>query len=233
MKKVLLLILVFCSEMAFAQITVSDFDSNFGPGAEIQAISRGKTKLIGSTFLYDFWSVGNIYTFAGAKLQDVPLKYDILGQELLLLKKESLYGVKLNFVTSFNLLNTNGEYLDFIVTKEWTIDGTPGTGVYQKLTEIGDFGLVKVTRVYLVKANYYVALDAGQKDDTYNKIEELYFINSRTKALVKVPRSKKKLIQYFNNENITSFIKNSKLDFKSEEGLIKLVEIANSSNTSN
>ena len=235
MKKAAFLVLMFCFEEAVSQVGVVDHqvESNTYVGAEIREIPQRKKQLLGSTFLYDNWTVGNIYMKAGGSVNDIPIKYDILGQELLLTRNKSLLGVKLNFVDSFNLLTSEGEYVEFVVNKEWTIDGVPGSGVYQKLTDIGNVGLVKVTKVYFVKANYYVALDAGQKDDKFDKKEYLYFLNNSSKALVKVPRGKKKLMQYFGNDEISAFIKSSKLDFKTEDGLTILVEHANSSYQNN
>jgi hypothetical protein len=235
MKKAMFLILILCFGEAVAQVGVVDsqVQTQTYVGEEIREIPGRKKQLIGSTYLYDNWTVGNVKLISGGHVQDIPMKYDILHQELVMMRNTTLLSVKLNFVKDFSLLTTDGTYLEFIVTTEWTLDGVPGSGVYQKLSEIGNFGLVKVTRVYFVKANYYVALDAGQKDDKYDKREDLYFINNSTKVLFKVPRSKKKIMQYFNNQEITTFLKSSKLDFKTEVGLVQLIDLANSANLSN
>ena len=228
MKRLIFSITILFSYQAFGQIGVEDFDSNINPGVEIRTIPQKKKELIGTTFLFENWTVGDIYLSSGTVLKDIPLKYDILGQDLLILKNEVLMGIKLNFVERFNLLTVEGNYLDFIVTKEWTINGKPGTGVYQKLTNDGKYGLVKVTRVKFIKANYYVALDAGQKDDEYIKVVDLYFVDKSTKDLFKVPRSKKKIIQYFGIDEINELIKKERLDFKSEDGLVEIVDFVNS-----
>ena len=227
MKKFVYLIIFIFSHQAFAQIGTEEFDSNINPGVEIRQIPQRKKELLGSTFLFENWTVGDVYLNSGTVLRDIPLKYDILGQDLLILQNDRLLGVKLNFVDEFNLLSSTGEELDFLVTKDWTINGEPGTGVYQRLTTNGKFGLIKITKVQFIKANYYVALDAGQKDDEYVKVEDLYFVNNSTKDLFKVPRSKKKIIGYFGNEEIHQFIKTNRLDFRTEEGLIKLIEFVN------
>ena len=228
MKNLSFILIFFCSYQSYAQIGVEEFDSNINPGVEIRTIPARKKELLGSTFLYENWTVGDIYLNSGTVLNDMPLKYDILGQDLLILNKGSLFGIKLNFVEKFNLLTSEGDYLDFVVNKEWTIDGSPGSGVYQLIVQDGDYGLIKITKVKFVKANYYVALDAGQKDDEYVQSSDFYFLNFATKVLTKVPRGKKKLIEYFDSEDLKLFIKSNRIDIKSVEGLTKIVQYVNS-----
>lgn len=235
MKKIVLLLMMFCFEEAVAQLGVIDSQVkvNTYAGADIQSIPMRKPSLLGSTFMVDEWSIGNIVMKAGGTINNMPMKYDILHQELLLLKNKSLLGVKLNFVKSFDFINSSGFYSEFFVNSTWTLDGLSTSGVYQNLTETGNYGLLKVTKIILIKANYYVALDAGGKDDKYEKKAELYILNNTTQDLTKIPRGKKKLFQYFGNENIEKFVKENRIDIKSEHGLIRIIDFANSENPSN
>jgi hypothetical protein len=233
MTRFLLITILLISTQAVAQIGVEEFDSNINPGVGIRTIPQRQKELIGSTFLFENWTVGDVHLKTGSVLKGIPIKYDILGQDLLILREDNLLGVKLNFVDKFNLLTADGENIYFVVNKDWTIEGERGTGVYQILVNDGNFGLVKITKVLFVKANYYVALDAGQKDDEYVQSSDLYFLDYATKDLQKAPKSKKKIIDYFGIEEIKEFIKSERIDFKSEDGLKQIIQFANSTNTNN
>ena len=76
-------------------------------------------------------------------------------------------------------------------------------------------------------------MDAGEKDDRYEKKEELYFLNLSARSLAKVPRGRKKIIQYFQDERLEGFLATNKLDIKSEEGLITLIDFVNNKTPNN
>lgn len=235
MKGGFFLLFMFCFVEGISQseeIDIKLVNDQLGP--EVYELPPGKKELQGDIFLFENWTVGNINLKSGKTISNIPIKYNILNQELVMMKDGRLMGVKLNFVNSFNLLSNEWNYIEFFVNNDWTIDLEPRNGIYQKLSEIDEYGLIKVTKVvYVEKAQsqHYASIDTGQKDGKYEKKEFLYFLNTSTKNLDKVPRSKKKLIEYFGREDISSFIKTYNIDFKSEVGLINLVDHINSSSS--
>lgn len=196
-------------------------------GAAAYQIPVRKPGLVGTTFLDDDWLIGNVYLKKGGAIKNTPIKYDILNQQVLFKEGERTMFIKLNYADSFNILNPDGTYLDFIVNKSWTSEQKDASGVYQKLTGFDRYGLVRKYRIILIKANYNVALSAGEKDDRYETKEELYILNNTNGELIEIPRSKKKLIQYFNDIKVETYIKKNKVRLTEINDLIDLVEYVN------
>lgn len=209
----------------------NDVQANTYPGAQVYEIPVRKPGLVGSPYLNDDWLIGNVSLKNGGEIKFAPIKYDILNSQVLFRETKRVMMVKLNYVDSFSLLQPNGKYFEFIINKTWTNDSKDASGVYQTLSKIESYGLLKRHEIVLIKANYNVAMSTGVKDDRFKKKFKLYFLNTVKNEVEIVPNGKKKIGLYFNNEKITSYIKTNKPNLKEEEGLIELIEFANSIQT--
>ena len=231
MKKLLMVLVVLqLFQESKAQIGVVNnmVQSNSYPGAQVYQIPIQRPGLEGSPYLIDNWQVGNVYLKQGGKIENTPIKYDILKHELLFRESQRVMLVKLNYVDSFNILLPSGEFYSFIINRTWKNNGVDASGVYQTLTKINRYSLVKKHEILLIRANYNVALSAGEKNDRLEKKFKLYFLDSSNDELTEVPKGKKKISQYFNDPKITTYIKENKPALKEETGLIELVEFSTS-----
>ena len=235
MKRLIILFIVFgCSE-AKSQVGVIDnqVKTSTYAGSEVYSVPLRAPRLTGSFYLYDDWTVGSIILKNGSVVSEKPMKYNMLNHELIYMDNKQMLGVKLSAVEGFNLFTPAGVFVDFLVNDTWMIDNVLRDGVFQKLSAIEEYGLLKLVELYFIKSNYNIALDAGEKDDRYEKKEELYFLNLSARSLTKVPRGRKKIIQYFQDERLEGFLATNKLDIKSEEGLITLIDFVNNKTPNN
>lgn len=222
-------LIVISYKSLFAQVGVvnNQVQSHSYVGATTYQIPVRKPGLVGTTFLDDDWLIGNVYLEKGAALKNTPIKYDILNQQILFKEGTRTMSILLNYADSFNILNPDGTYMNFLVNKSWTQNQQDASGVYRKLTDFDEYGLVKKYTIILIKANYNVALSAGEMDDKYVTKEELYLVNNSKNELIEIPKSKKKLVQYFDDQKVENFIKMNKIRSTEISDLIDLVNFVN------
>ncbi len=227
---ILLLAPLLSSVNSYSQVGIveSQVKANSYVGAEVYQIPVRKGSLVGTPYLEDNWLIGNVFLKKGGSITNTPIKYDIQNQQVLFRETERVMLVKLNYVDSFNILMASGKYLDFIINRSWILEGKDASGVYEKLTSFGKYGLLKKHEVIIIKANYNVALNAGEKDDRFEKEYKLYFLKKENNELTEVPNSRKKVGFFFNDEKVVDYIKKNKIDVKHESGLIELIEYINS-----
>ncbi|MFY0654947.1 MAG: hypothetical protein JXQ96_23150 [Cyclobacteriaceae bacterium] len=232
MKKVILILVLtlFVQELD-AQVGVinNQVQANSYPGAQVYEIPMKTPGLIGSTFLSDSWLVGDVWMTKDGVLEKMPLKYNILEEELLFQASKRIMMVKLHRVDSFSMLQPlYSSYTTFIVNKDWTIGDVPAVGVFQRLTRLKGYVLLKKYEIIYKDANYNKALAVGEKDNKYVQKSSYYILNTKSGELEHLPARKNKFEDYFQSKEISSFIKENRINFKEEQDLIKLVKYSNS-----
>jgi hypothetical protein len=99
-------------------------------------------------------------------------------------------------------------------------------GLFEVLTK-GKTMLLSHVGLEYVKANYNMAMDVGEKNDTYAQRRTL-FVYHETK-LVKIEKNKKKLLSLFpgKTKQIEEYAERNNLGFRKESDLVQLIEYIN------
>lgn len=176
---------------------------------------QSKTDVIGSPFLKNEFTNGNVVLTNGNKYENVPLKYDVSKDELYFKnpKDESM----LSFVIPVKSFELEGRtYLNgFPVTDNFNQNS------YYELIFNGNIKLlIKNYKAIIENKNYNSAVTEKRFEDF-----KAYYMLKEGK-MIRFKPSKKDLLETFNDKSaeIDAFLKKEKIDLKSNDDLAKVFE---------
>jgi len=201
--------------------------SNFGYITQIHSKPES-TK--GSVYLIDDWLIGNIYLKKGVldnidKLDSLPLKYDLEHGLLEIKTPTDIKVLKLDQIERIEWLNRFFQLSKYInIDRTVKADGIPLTGLFESLVEGNAVSLILKTELEVIKANYNVALDVGEKSDKIIKKERLYLI--RGSEAFEITNTGKKILSYLENKKayLQEFVKREKLSYKKKDDIIRIIK---------
>ena len=200
------------------------------PGGIIETWDLERSSILeGSFFINDNWYVGDVKLYDGRELENVPLKYNLRDDFLHILDNynEVAGVIKLAKIATFEWFNMeekkNKRYVNCL---DYKVNDTHLTGVAEILIE-GKADLLIYKELDLLKGNYSLIHDAGQKNDEYVINDHYYICIDETMHHIK---NKKSLLGIFEShqEKMDQFIKANHLRAKNENDLQEIVNYYNS-----
>lgn len=190
-------------------------------------------RVIGDTYLDPKWNMGSVVIAEKNTLvEGYLMKYDIKAQNV---EIKTPTGVRLLDVKKVGQL----VWLDsvtrtphyFVNAAKYKDDGVPMIGLMEVLVD-GQKTLFKKTRLNIKQPTYVAALDAGSRDTEIYKKSNFYYNNGEEVVEIK---SKKKFIESLGDDGdeIEKYMKENRLDAKSQDDLMKVFEFYNSKTSAN
>jgi len=201
------------------------------PGLNLVEYKPPESRLIGDAYLLDVWQMGRVYLKTNHRLQDNFLNYELLYHVVEIRNGESSRYCPIDLIDSLVIYDrTSGSQKVFLNASSFpAAEGTQLVGLLEILVD-GTISLVMYHSAWIKESNYNTALDAGSRDHKIIKEQELYYI--RDHKLIPVPKGKKDIIGFFNNQQteIVSFIDSNRLNPKTTEDLMVILQHYNSLN---
>lgn len=186
-------------------------------GSTLRVKSGTDASIIGSPYLVDTWSKGNVKFFNSKPFDNVDLKLDLL-ENILVLKgadgSENVFTEKISEFT-LNVLGKDRMFKSgFIDSKNQLISG---------FLEVLYNGKTK----FLSREGKMVIESKGYNTNTVTKkIENTteYYISKANNSVNLVKLNEKSILAYLGNPDLTKYVKDNQLNLKIKEDIIKLLQ---------
>lgn len=216
---------------SFAQVEEADQTLIFQPfaGGLVETKSLPPATVTGSLFLDDNWQTGNILLKNGGVLKQVPLKYNLESNELLVETSSGVKSVYSDKIKQFSWISAiDGQPRHFVNVDNFTSDSELGAGFFEILIE-GPYTLASKASLKYYKPNYNAMYDAGNQDGRFSKTEHLYYIVNG-KTVHPVPKKKKLFFSIFGDKKgqVESYMKEYKYNNKDKFDLVRIFNYYNS-----
>lgn len=198
-----------------------------GAQGMMSEIKRPERGIDGNTYLDEIWMPGKIDFISGQVLENKPMRYDILMDQVEVNLDGVLRGVSGKNVKSFSLFNKEKMSYDvFVNGNQYQLAGTKLTGFF-KVISSGEWSLLEKTEVVYIKPTYNAALDVGAQEGKYVKKSKFYMAQETSVFLV--AKNKKEFLKSFNekSEDVAAFIKQEDLSIKRTEDLERIADFLN------
>ncbi|MFD2245972.1 hypothetical protein [Pontibacter ruber] len=222
----------------------SESGSTFGNfrTVDLNSADTNAPTVVGNTFLTDNWCAGSIYIAPNQLLETPKFKYDIENNQILLntsTKKpkpdqadnpEDLRVINGVQVLAFEINDPVQGKRGFVssINSGYTLQGAPAPGFLEVLAD-GNMYLYRKVETSLLKANYNIALNAGEKRDRIVKREVYFLRKDGSKELIPVSRNKKETLAAFDKQaQVEKFATDNKVKFNNADDLTQLVTYYNS-----
>jgi hypothetical protein len=224
-------ILVFASMMTAFSI---NSNAQFKVSQDINGIPIG-TKLAsdvtGSVYLYDNFTRGHVLQEDNVYYNDMELRYDLLTDRVTF---KNPTGVELAFknpVKEFKIIKPKTLPVRFLTFK----NGFPSIGeftaksYYMVLNDTGKVVVLKKIKKVVIESTPY-----GAAKSQKSLVEREYFFLFHDGKMTKITRDKNSLMNALEDhkEQISKFITEEKLRFKSDEDVVAVINYYNSLNIS-
>jgi hypothetical protein len=212
-------ILIFNCSIAVSQL----YYLNLPPGHNKLYVGDERIPSIaGSPYLVNNWSKGSITLYNGKVIEDLPLKYNVHSGEMLYHVDNKTYILgSPDSVLFITMNNRRFMYLPFEEKKKMQKD------YFEVIT--GDVSQLLIRHtVTLIKSNYNIALNAGEKDDRLEHKSNYYLRKERSVVLID-----KKGESLFNllsdkSKELRNFASQNKISFTNKDDLTRIVDYYNS-----
>ena len=223
---------------------IGELTTNVGTGygeyrtVGTDALEVEKPTIIGTTYLTDDWSKGELFITLNRLLQTKEFKYDLENNQFLIKTEnvanptpDQLKVIYSNTVDAFKLTDpVLGERFFLNATNAGlTTEGKPTIGFLEVLINNKEMSLYRKIDTELLRANYNAALHAGEKSDRIIKKETYYMKDGDQKELLEVSKRKKQNLSYFGKQTaaMEEFLKANKTNFSSATDLVQLISYYN------
>ncbi len=224
---------------------IGELSTNVGTGfgqhraIQTEDIDTHEPQVLGSNYLTDDWRSGKLYFTHNRVLETEQLKYDIENNQILINPTGAPEPTP-DDIRVFYIHNVDAfELADPVIGKRYffnaanaalTEAGEPVHGFMEVLVNNDNLSLYRKVKTELLRANYNVALNAGEKVDKILK-KELYYVKyGDNMEVLKINNSRKKNSGLFkaHQDKMEQYMKTNKVDFGKEEDLVRLVAYYNS-----
>ncbi len=229
MKKFVIILLLFLANfISFSQNWADTWNGMLyrpsGGGGMRVAVIENLTKrdTVGSVFLYEKFTSGKIFLTTNEIIENYPLNYDLEGQAMEIKTESEIKVLEVNRILIFVCKNPATLQNDTFING--TIFRQP-SGMYRVLTS-GNVNLLESVRIKIIRANYNVAMDVGNKNDEKVKEEKLFVLaNGKFAELEK----NKHIFPHFGDKKtqVEEFADKNKLKVRKLNDLIKIINFYN------
>lgn len=183
-----------------------------------------KKKTVGTCYWDEQWRKANIVLVIDSILiGDVETRIDVRRNELEVKYKGEIKLVPSYRVNFIQFLDNNDVFVTENVLK------VSQKGFYKVMVDDKNM-LLCGSKIEIVKANYNVALDVGNKHDTMVKKDE-FFVYSQNGNLIHIELSKSKMRKQFRDKPVLyDYLKKNKINPKDKKQLVQFVDYINKNN---
>ncbi|GAA4397091.1 hypothetical protein GCM10023187_05970 [Nibrella viscosa] len=182
--------------------------------------------LQGTPYFIPNWSKGQVDLTNGKQYTNVPLKFDAYRQSLIMLREKMRDSIIVspNQIRAFTIMDADGNGYLFKRYTGLTGDKQLSEGYFMVLYEGKNAMLKRINKLFK-KADFKGGYSADIRYDSYADDVSFYLLRP-DKSLVKLKKSKKAIVDAFSDKKaeITRFIDEKKLDFRSEYDLAQVVQ---------
>ncbi len=176
-------------------------------------------------FIHEEWNQGYFLTRDGKMAYDVPLRYNLVTNQLEIQTSGDIKVASLGHLRNFYWVDAVGAhryYEQYINGNKYIYEGVPFQGLLQILLR-GSCELLACPTTTVIKAHYIPQLDAGHREDTYHKRTDYYL--SKDGQLFFIPRNIKKFLSLFTpfEEDIRTYMKKEDMIPDNKLTLLKIV----------
>lgn len=208
----------------------ADFSRNSGhvfqpvPTGFVSQLLPAPPQVLGDYYLSNDWQNGKIYLTDNKIIEGVPLKYNAKENQFEIKTGEIIKVLAGNKVLFFNWYNGSTITEELYINLQEYFSGNTKLEGFARVAHNGDkFKLFCIVEFEESKPNYNIALDVGQLNTIIKKRPTYYLANKQ--KLIELSRNKKKLrktIYALTEKDINSFLREEKLNFKSEDDFVEL-----------
>ena len=188
---------------------------NVAPSGFITQLPLAPPQTEGDYYLENAWLRGNVLLRDSSLLEAIYFKYN-LKENNFEIRTESEVKVLPGFrAKSFEWIgNQNPRDGLYINAADYDCSGTK-LNSFLKVTNTGDYVIVKRGELKIIPSNYNAALNIGERNDRIVKDEAYYLLHGN--KLMRVDSNKKKFtadLKIFSGHDLSSFMKENKVDPK-------------------
>ena len=225
----IILIILYSCEIGMCQVRqqAGKLNVNTAPGGIVQTMHLPIIETLGTIYLYDEWSLGNIYLKNQSVIKDVRLKYDIEKDQFELNHKGQVRVLAGVFVSHFEYRDAKGQWKYYDSDSSFPGLGQINAGFFERVVE-GDPGLFLKLDIEIIKPSYVAALDVGERTARYVQNASFYLLLDQ--RILELPRKKKGFYGLFGEsaEHIKQYVKANKINIKQREDLVQVVKFVQS-----
>ncbi len=220
------------NEISFCQSTINEVSLRHNPTLlanrqqmsvyGINSFDLRDYKAEGSPYLDNAWFNGSIKLFDGKVLSDLPLKFNVSDQTLVVQIEGQYFTLPNSVFTQFNTTKLTDTGKVEIVNFVRVVDVENSSSNYYEVVEsnsIATFALLH--SVKLVKASYNVAIDVGNVNDKYIKNSEHVLIVDD--EVVKLKGSNNKILSKLSNQEFVAYVKKENINLNKISEVKKMI----------
>ena len=199
--------------------------NNLYTGESIDVFDLRKSEVKGSTYWEDEWYKAAIQLNSGAKVDDYPIKYDLLNWQLELYTPLDIKILPGNMVKEF-YIDKGAKRYHFVNANHYFRPEDRHFGFFELLVE-GKYSLLIGMETEVLQPNYVPALDAGERNPKLIKKERYYLFDG--KKMSPLPKNKRERAKIFARKipGSRSYIQLHKLNLKRKKDLVELIGFCN------
>ena len=188
----------------------------------INSFDTRKFKPEGTPYLDDTWLNGDIKLYDGKMIDDVPYRYNVVDETLVINLEDEYYTLPNSVFTQFSAVQVNklGKISHRNFIRMANSDNT--SNYYEILQSNGTASLALDHKAKLVKANYNTALDVGSPVDKYIQDQENVLICDD--KVIKLKGSNKKILAQIADQNMLSYIKENNVNLKDNDQVSEMIK---------
>lgn len=224
----LLLMAVFSTRAQVAegwdeQINLNDIgrDGNMGV---VRTYDNRYEGVKGSPFFLDQWIKGTVYLENGKIFKDIPIKYDVYQNEVLVRTKGQSIYITRESINSFELKpDSLNHEIKFTKVKPDNELAKIGADQFFRILYEDDITLLEVQDKIFLKANYQGAYSANRPYDEFKSTSKYFFLDNQNR-LHKLKTSIGGVAKIFggNKKKVKDYIFENKLDPKNTNDLVMI-----------
>jgi len=180
-----------------------------------------KFKTEGSPYLDNVWLNGDVKLYDGKLLDNVPYRYNVVNETLVINIEDVYYTLPNSVFTQFSAVQISdlGKVNNRNFIRIANTDNT--SSYYEILQSDGTVSLALDHQAKLIKANYNTALDTGSPVDKYVQDQEHVLIIGD--QVIRLKGSNKKILAQISDQTLVSYIKQNDVSLKDVEEVINMI----------
>lgn len=212
---VIIIILTLTVDTAFCQLTNRvAVDKS---GSTLRVMSTADQNMVGSPYLVDTWSKGNVKFVNSKPTENVELKFDLLENVLVIKGNDGIENVFTEKISEFTL-NVLGEERLF---KSGFIDSKNNLiTAYLEVLYNGKTKFLSKDGKMIIESKEYNTNTITKKIENTTE----YFFSKPNNSVSLIKLSKKTIFAYLGSLDLATYVRDNKLNLKKREDIIKLLE---------
>jgi hypothetical protein len=217
-----------CGQAVVGGNQAKAMDMNTIPLGTISTFGFPEKVVTGSKYLFKEWRFGTMKVDA-KEIKNIPMNIDVQNGVVEINTDRGIRVVPVHSVGSLTFMSANGNYeQSFVNVKQYAGEKVYVAGLFEVLVS-DTITLLKHSYLVQKEGSYNAALDMGNNETKF-MIKDRFFLHTAGGKIVEVPANKKKFLDYFHGEKqdkVEAFIKENKLNVKSQVDLAVICDFLN------